>query len=95
MPDRALRSYWCDGFIPESYELTATTPRISGRAWICKGRTQEEWRFALFLSGPVESRGSINWAAHLPPDNVTRWIAFDEKAKLLKIEPSAAVPDLG
>lgn len=62
MPDRRLRSWWCDGFIPEEYELRGPTPRISGYAWICKGRIQEKWSFTLFLKEPAASRDTITWA---------------------------------
>ena len=94
MAERALRYWWCDGFVPEEYELSGPVPRISGRAWICKGQLQEYWSFTLFLNEPVESRESIDWDAHLPAENLTCWIAFDDKAKIIQIEPSAAVPDL-
>jgi hypothetical protein len=94
MPDRKLRSWWCDGFIPEEYELSGPTPRISGRAWICKGQRQEKRSFTLFLNEPGASRDLIAWGGHLPPLSKTCWIAFDDKAKLLQIEPSAATPDL-
>jgi hypothetical protein len=94
MADGHLRYLWCDGFIPEWYLLNDPRPRITGRAWICNGPRQDEWKFALFLSHPVRSRDEIDWAALLPADNVTRWLAVDQRGKRLQIEPSAAVPDL-
>jgi hypothetical protein len=42
----------------------------------------------------VISREEIDWAALLPPKNVTRWMSFDERRRYIEIEPAAAVPDL-
>jgi hypothetical protein len=95
MPENKLRYLWCDGFIPRQYFLDEPTPRITGTAWVCNGPSQAEWRFTLFLSHAVRSRNEIGWAALLPPDNVTRWLAVDQLGKRIEIEPSAAVPDLG
>ena len=89
-----LRHLWCDGFTPERYQLGDSEPRITGRAWICKGQEeQERWEFTLFLPHPVGSRDEIEWASLLPAENVTRWIALDQRRKLIQIEPSAAVTD--
>jgi hypothetical protein len=93
MPENHLRYLWCDGFIPAQYLLDAPAPQIKGTAWICNGRRQAEWVFALFLRHPVSSRHEIEWAALLPPDNVTQWLALDRQGKRVEIEPSAAVPD--
>lgn len=88
-----LRDLWCDGFIPEQYFLDDPSPRITGRAWICHGTKQDEWEFTLLLSHPVGSRAEIDWSALLPPENVTRWLAFDQPSKRIQIEPSAAIAD--
>jgi hypothetical protein len=94
MPDRHLRSLWCDGFIPEQYLLDDATPRITGRAWIGNGpRQQDKWEFALLLPHPVGSRDEVDWATLLPPENVTRWLSLDQRGKRIQIEPTAAVPD--
>ena len=93
MPERHLRYLWCDGFIPQQYLVDDTTPRITGRAWICEGQQQEEWEFTLFLPTVVASRDRVDWAALLPPDNVTRWLAIDSANKRIQLEPAAAVPD--
>ena len=53
-----------------------------------------DWEFTLFLNHPVASKAEIDWSAHLPPENVTRWLALDPSSKRIQIEPSAAVPDL-
>ncbi len=94
MPERSLHYWWCDGFIPKEYFLQDPTPRITGTAWICNGGNQNEWEFTLFLDKRVSSREEIDWAANLPPEEVTRWMAFDERKKMIQFEPKAAVPDL-
>jgi hypothetical protein len=94
MPKRHRSAYWCDGICPELYFLADTPPYIGGHAWICTDQQQDEWKFEFFLPQKYESREQIDWAALLPPENVTRWIALDEERKLIQIEPAAAVPDL-
>jgi hypothetical protein len=88
-----LRHYWCDGLIPERYRLGDSEPRITGRAWICRGQKQEEWEFTLFLPAPAGTPDDIDWASLLPPENATRWLAFEPGSKRIQFEPSAAVPD--
>jgi hypothetical protein len=94
MQNRDLRHYWCDGLIPERYHLGDSEPRITGRTWICYGARQEEWKFMLFLPAPVGSQDGVDWASLLPPENMTRWLAFDPDGKRIQIEPAVAVPDL-
>lgn len=95
MADGRLRNKWCDGVSLTSFLLTdEAKPRIMGIAWICEGAHQEEWRLELLLPRPLASEAEINWEELLPPENMTRWLALDEKRKLIQIEPSAAVPDL-
>jgi len=93
MPGRYERDLWCDGLSPSRYVLDDSAPRIIGVAWICNGPQEAEWEFTLFLPAAVGSRDEIDWAALLPADNVTRWLAFDVHAKRIQIEPAAAVPD--
>jgi len=86
-----LCHHWCDGLTPELYYLGHSEPRIAGRAWICYGQQrQEEWPFTLFLPAPVGSRDEVDWAALLPPENVTRWLAFDAASKRIQ---SLTLPD--
>ena len=94
MLDGRLRCLWCDGFLPEQYLLDDNRPRITGRAWICKGSQQEEWEFTFLLPNPVGSLNEIDWASLLPPDNVTRWLSLDQTGMYIEIDPAAAVPDL-
>ncbi len=93
MAENHLRCLWCDGFITEQYLPNDPTPRITGRAWMCNGPRQDEWAFTLFLPHRVGARDDIAWASLLPPENVTRWLAVDQRSKCIQIEPSAAVPD--
>ncbi len=78
------------------YALDDNLPRITGRCWICQGgRPQSQWKFALLLPQRFASRDEIDWASLLPPDNMTRWMAFDGDRQYIEIEPAVAVPDLG
>ncbi len=94
MPERRYQYFWCDGIYPQDYILDGSPPQIKGRCWICNGPHQTEWDFALILPSPVGSREEIDWAALFPAENVTRWIAFDERRRYIEIEPAVAVPDL-
>jgi hypothetical protein len=91
--ERRYLCFWCDGFTPSEYVLDDPKPRIIGTAWICKGPQQAEWNYALLLPSKVNSREEIDWAALLPPDNVTRWMAVDEYRRYIEIEPAVAAPD--
>jgi hypothetical protein len=93
MPERHMQYMWCDGLVPEQFLLDDPTPRIIGRAWICNGPRQAQWAFTIFLPSPVGSRAEIDWAAMLPAEDVTRWLAFDLEGKRIQIEPAAAVAD--
>lgn len=89
-----FRAYWCDGFIPLTYEFPDPSPRIVGRVWIGIGpRRQEEWEFTLLLGRQAESHEAIEWSALLPAQDVTRWLSIDPVGKRLVVEPTAAVKD--
>jgi hypothetical protein len=94
LPQRRYQYFWCDGFIPSKYQLDGPSPQITGRCWICNGPAQAEWDFTLLLPRPFASREEIEWSSLLPPPNVTRWIAFDERRRYIEIEPAVAVPDM-
>jgi len=89
MSENHLRFRWCDGFIPQQYQLEGPSPCVTGRAWICDGPKQEEWDFTLFLMPPVASRSEIDWSSYLPPENVSHWLAVDLALKRIEIEPSS------
>ncbi len=89
---------WCDGVIPDRYDLQANPPTITGRAWIggCIGDrsgAQHEWDFILFVGRRAASASQVNWDPLLPADDVTGWLSVELKRKLLKINPQAAYPD--
>ncbi len=88
------RYFWCDGFIPSQYLLDGPRPRITGKAGICNGPAPDVWDFALLLPRQFGSRDEIDWGLLLPPQDVTRWVAFDEGRRYIEIEPTVAVPDL-
>jgi hypothetical protein len=49
MPERRFQSLWCDGFIPNEYQINTASPRIIGEVWICNGQKQSKWGFTLLL----------------------------------------------
>lgn len=92
----AVDRLWCGAFLPEAYVVHDPTPRIEGRVWIGTGSSAyEEWEFTLLVLHPVVSRDEIDWAALLPPDAVTGWLALDPSGGRLEIQPAAAVPISG
>lgn len=93
MVDQQLRSLWCDGFLPEQYLLDDNRPRVTGRAWICKGLRQEEWEFTFLLPKSVSSLNDVDWASLLPPENVTRWLSLNLTENRIEIDPAVAIPD--
>jgi hypothetical protein len=84
---------WCDGFIPEGYELGSAPPCIRGVAWICPGAHQERWQFTLLLNQQPACREDIDWDAQLPADCVTKWLALDFETRHIDMQPGAAVAD--
>jgi len=66
--DHSLRSYWCDGLIPEEYDLAGAERRITGVAF-CGRSGQERWQFTLALSPQTADRDQIDWSALLPSDS--------------------------
>jgi hypothetical protein len=93
LADNSIRGLWCDGFVAKRYYFGDSEPRISGKAWICSGQKQYIWEFTFFLPNPVASYDEIDWAALLPPENVTRWLSLDSHSERIQIAPGAAVPD--
>jgi hypothetical protein len=85
--DSRLRYYSCDGLVPEEYDLLGEQRCIQACAWIGHGRLQEEWNFTLPLASAVMDREEIGWAALLPQDTLTGWLAPDPQRKTLMIDP--------
>ncbi|MFB9852694.1 hypothetical protein ACFFMR_20160 [Micromonospora andamanensis] len=90
--DRHLRWYWCDGLVPEEYELLAAEPCIRGRAW-CGPSGQEPWRFVLHIGRGARTRAEIPWAALLPSEGATGWLSPDPGSKTLLMSPLAGCPE--
>jgi hypothetical protein len=93
LPDRRYQYFWCDGFDPSQYLLDDQQPRIIGKAWICNGRAQDYWDFALLLPMPLASTAQIVWASFIPPSGVTRWMALDEHRQHIEFEPGKGIRD--
>ena len=84
--DRQLRYCWCDGLVPQEYDLDGVEPQISGMAW-CGQTGQEQWQFTLILGQRATAREHINWPALLPSDQLTGWLTPDPQNKTLRIDP--------
>jgi len=86
-----FRGYWCDGFIPDSFDMEHA--RISGLVWMgIGGKNQESWHFSFHFEN-VCRREEIDWASLLPGENVTGWLSMNIHRKTMKITPQAALPD--
>src|SRR4051812_43895846 len=83
MATPGLSRLWCDGVILEAYLLDESPPRILGHAWIVEGQEQQEWKLELLLPPSMRSQESIDWAALLPAENVTRWLAVDRASRFV------------
>jgi hypothetical protein len=90
--DRKLRYYWCDGLVPDEYDLVGTEPRISGLAY-CGSNGQDRWRFTLVVGQRAASVDQIDWAALLPSERLTGWLTPDTQEKTLRIDPLAGYDD--
>ena len=90
--DGQLRALWCDGLVPEEWELPAGQPSVRGLAWF--GRTgQDRWQFVLLLAPSPSSREGIHWDELLPPDDHTGWLSVDLERRSIVIDPAASVPE--
>ena len=94
MRDPKLRRFWCDGFIPEEFEVVGKRSRITGRVWIDDGNGRQTcWNFALLLGDKALNREKIRWDEMLPGEDVTGWLFVDFHTKFMKVHPAAAHPD--
>jgi len=89
--DRSLRLTWCDGLIPEEYNLQTREPSIRGLAY-CGPSGQERWQFTLLIGSSVESLEQVDWTTLLPAEDVTSWLSPHPHEKTLVIDP-LAYPD--
>ena len=83
--DQHLRSLWCDGLVPEEYDLRSERPCIRGTAY-CGQTGQDRWRFTLL----VDVRGTIDWGALLPSEAVTGWLSVHPRERALIVDPASA-----
>jgi hypothetical protein len=90
--DRILRNLWCDGLIPEEYDLQADGPRIRGTAR-CGPSGQDLWEFTLLIGSGATAPANIDWSSLLPPDDVTGWLSPHLREERLVIDPHSAYPD--
>jgi len=90
--DRRLRYYWCDGLVPEDYDLAGAEPRISGVAF-CGQSGQERWRFSLVVGQESTSPRQVDWPALLPGGRLTGWLTPDTENKTLLIDPRSGYDD--
>jgi len=87
LENKALRFFWCDGFIPKRYFVDDPLPRITGLAWIGSAPKSEEWAFELVLSGAVPRREDVVWDALMPPEDATGWLSIDVDERRIRIIP--------
>ncbi|MEV4312149.1 hypothetical protein [Actinocrispum sp. NPDC049592] len=91
--DARRHGMWCDGFVPEVYDLDSPLPCVRGRAWIGYGPSkQDPYEFTLILPRGLRSKDDIDWAALMPADDMTGWLTYSREWKTLVIYPAAAVP---
>ena len=87
--DQVLRSLWCDGLVPEEYDLRADTPCIRGTAY-CGQSGQDRWRFTLLLGLPGQRDRQIDWSALLPAEELTGWLSVHPRERALIVDPGSA-----
>jgi hypothetical protein len=92
LADRRLRSCWCDGLLPEEYDLAGTEPRVSGVAFYGPSG-QERWRFTLVVGQEAACPRQVDWSALLPSDRLTGWLTPDPENKTLRIDPRSGYDD--
>ena len=89
--DKLLRSLWCDGLVPEEYDLRANKPCIRGTAY-CGQSGQDRWRFMLLLGERTagERAPQIDWSALLPGEDLTGWLSVHARERILVVDPGSA-----
>lgn len=90
--DEQLRRVWCDGLVPEEYDLRAEEPNDRGHAWCCL-TGQESWTFRLLVHPDTRRREGIDWSALLPDDELTGWLSPHLRRKTRTIDPLNGYPD--
>jgi hypothetical protein len=90
--DKQLRSNWCDGLVPDEYDLQSEQPSIRGTAY-CGRSGQERWRFMLLIGNSVGSAADIDWESLLPSAAVTGWLSPHLSERQLILDPLSSRPD--
>ena len=94
MRQRELRSWWCDGFLPERFVATDRGCHGAGRVWMDPGNgDQTLWNFVLLLGASPVSAEEVRWAELVPAADATGWLFLNFERKFMKIKLSAAYPD--
>jgi len=98
MREPELRSWWCDGFLPEKFVVTRSGSHVAGRVWMDPGKRkgrgeQALWNFVLLLGRRPVERDQVQWAQLLPAADATGWLSLDFEHQFMKIKLSAAHPD--
>ncbi len=89
--DDARRFLWCDGLVPDTFELSESPPYIEGAAWFGNSG-QENWRFRLLLPQGYALHKDIQWSSLLPEEDKTWWLTVRQEDRLLIIAPLDAAP---
>lgn len=94
MRQRELRSWWCDGFLPEKFVVTRSGSHVAGRVWMDPGSgDQAPWNFVVLLGPRTVERDQVPWAELLPAADTTGWLYLDFERRFMKIKLSAAYRD--
>ena len=87
----AAPALWCDGLIPEHWQLDSKPPAVSGTAWFggLPGKHpaayQEDWVFVLEIHHDVKARESILWSNLFPETTARNWAFADVERRHLHI----------
>jgi hypothetical protein len=84
--DPDLRVMWCDGLVPEQYDLRSAEPRITGRAYF-GASGQEPCRFTLLVGDSVSATAHLDWVSLLPDEGVTGWLTPRPTEQRLIVAP--------
>jgi hypothetical protein len=90
---RWRRAMWCNGLVPQRFDLDGPQPLITGLAYCGYGRG-DDWEFVLLLPpGTARSRAEIAWTSLMPAPRTTGWLSPHPDERRLVIDPAGAVPD--
>jgi hypothetical protein len=85
---------WCDGFIPETFEVLNGELLVLGHVWLgWDGKHQEKWGFSLHAGDKATNRAEIDWPGLLPGDDVTGWLSLDWVNHAVVVRPLDSRPE--